>query len=77
MGGENDSENGLKRRVAYAAFNPRDYLADVEGWFDTEEEAIEHLRVMWNIMFSFAEMGSGIDNTLAPSQQLKERQSKP
>jgi hypothetical protein len=38
------------------------YLPEVEGRFDSEEEAIEFLRTLWNIMCAFVDIGWGVDS---------------
>jgi hypothetical protein len=36
------------------------YIPEVEAQFDSEEEAIEFLRTLWNIMCAFVDLGWGV-----------------
>ncbi len=38
------------------------YIPEVEAQFDSEEEAIEFLRTLWNIMCAFVDVGWGVDS---------------
>ena len=44
------------------ALDVAQYLPEVEGRFDSEEDAIEFLRTLWNIMCAFVDVGWGVDS---------------
>lgn len=44
------------------ALDVEQYLPEVEGRFDSEEEAIEFLHTLWNIMCAFVDLGWGVDS---------------
>ncbi|MBL8548299.1 MAG: hypothetical protein JNL81_17700 [Hyphomonadaceae bacterium] len=44
------------------ALDMEQYLPEVEGRFDSEEDAMEFLRTLWNIMCAFVDLGWGVDS---------------
>ncbi len=63
-----DYESDLARTNADAlpagapTLDLENYLPEVEGQFESEEEAIEFLRTLWNIMCAFVDLGWGEDS---------------
>lgn len=61
--------------ASLAAFSPEDYRHHLEGSGICEAEKDELLRLLWNIMCSFVDLGWGVDavslvfGTISPSDE--------